>query len=146
MAVATALAGIAAGAAVVSTGFSISAASDSRKQGKRNAEQERLATEERVRRLGVERDAVLGAQIAGAASGGVDINSGSVRSLQAETVAEFDRQISFTRRAGAFAADSANIQGRNAAFQNLSNGLSSLASAARIIKDAGGFKAAFGLA
>lgn len=127
------LTGISAGATIASSASSFSAARDNRKQGKKAAAQERLATAERVRRLGVERDAILGAQIAGAAESNVDVTSGSVRSLQAETVSEFERQIEFTNKAGAYAASAAETAGKSAAYQNIAGGLSSLLSAVQII-------------
>lgn len=142
MAVASA---ITAGASLLGAGLALDSAARNRRAGRRAADQEREATAERVRRLRLDRDQVLGAQVAGAAAGGVDVASGSVRALQAETVAEFDRQISFTERAGAFAADAANVQSRNAAYQNLSAGLNSLSNAVRIIDEAGGLRATFGL-
>ncbi|MDJ0789121.1 MAG: hypothetical protein QNK05_20125 [Myxococcota bacterium] len=125
--------------------MSVKAARDSKKQGDRAAEQERLATAEKVRRLRLQAGQIVGAQAAGAAASGVDINSGSIRALQAETVAEFDRQIAFTQTAGAFAAEAAEVAGRSAAFQNLSAGLNSLTSAVRIIDNAGGLRKTFGL-
>lgn len=130
----TAAIGAAAGLGAAAT--SIDAANRARRQGDRAAEQERLATEERVRRLRLDRDAILGAQSAGAAAAGVDLRSASVRSLQNETIAEFEREMRFTRRAGAFAADAAETRGRTAAYANLASGLSSLANAVRILDNA----------
>lgn len=136
---------IAAGASLFGAGASYDAARRSRRQGERAAEQERLATEERVRRLRLDRDATIGAQAAGAAAAGVDLSSGSVLSLQNETITEFERQIRFTRQAGAFAADAAETQGRTAAYANLATGLNSLANAVRIVDDAGGVRGLFGM-
>lgn len=139
------VAAVAATTGLIGAGLSFKASRDADKQGERAAEQERLATEERLRRLGIERDAILGAQAAGAAAGGVDVSSGSVRALQEETIREFDTQIRFTARAGAFAAEAAELRGRSAAFQNLSAGIQSLTNAVRIIDDSGGLAKTFGL-
>ncbi|WP_405238888.1 hypothetical protein [Lentisalinibacter orientalis] len=137
--VATVIAGVGAAAGLYGAISSAEAASDARRQGDKAAEQERLATEERIRRLGRDRDLIIGAQRAGAAAGNVDVASRSVNELRAETIREFETQMAFTRRAGAFAAQSAEIQGESASYQYLASGLQSLAGALRITHDSNFF-------
>lgn len=94
---------------------------DARAAGRTSAETEAIATEERVRRLGIERRNILGAQRTGAAAGGVDVTSKSVIEVQTETMREMSREIQFVRRAGAFAAESAELRGRAASYQGLAS-------------------------
>lgn len=90
---------------------------DAKKAGKASAEQERLATKEKVRRLELEERQILGVQQSSAAASGVDVKSKSVLAIQAETIDEMEKEREFTRQAGAFAAESANLRGKAAATQ-----------------------------
>lgn len=109
--------------AAISTAVGLKQASDSQKAGKRSAEQERLATEERVRRLDLEKTRLTGTQSAGAAASGVKVGSKSVLAIQQETLDEIEREKRFVRQAGAFAAESAELRGRQAAYSGLSTAL-----------------------
>lgn len=118
MAVATST--IIAGAAVASAGAgvysAVTGARNARRAGNANAEQEREATQERLRRLGIEEENILGAQLVGAASANVDTSSASVRAIQQETVESFASEREFVARAGASAAALAEDQGRATAY------------------------------
>lgn len=107
----------------ISTALGVKQASDAKKAGKRSEEQERLATEERVRQLDIEKKAVTGTQRANAAASGVKVGSASVLAVQTETIDEIEREKKFVRQAGAFSADAAKLQGRVAAYQGYGTAL-----------------------
>lgn len=93
------------------------------KAAKRQQQQEAVATNEKIRRLEVEKDVISGRQKTGAAAAGVDIQSKSVLQIQRETIDEIEREKKFVRQAGAFAAESADLRGRAVAYQQYQTAL-----------------------
>lgn len=107
----------------ISTALSLKGASDASKAGKRQARQEAYATNEKIRRLEIQKDATIGAQKAGAAAAGVAVTSKSVLDITRETIEEIELEKKFVRQAGAFAAQSAELRGKTAAYQQLTGAL-----------------------
>lgn len=107
------------------------AARASRLSAEEEARLEGILTDEKVRRLGVEREQVIGQQRAGYAGSGVEVGSsqrrpgeqiasGSVMDVLTETATEFAREISVTRETGASRATNALARG-NMVAQNYQN-------------------------
>lgn len=113
----------------------IKQASDARKAGNRSAQQEALATEERLRKLELQKDAITGEQRANAAASGVSVKSKSVLEVQTETLNEIEREKKFVKQAGAFSAEAAQLRGRSAAYQGYSTALTGAGQIFSIIND-----------
>lgn len=125
------------GAAIIGVGTSIMGTMQAKDAEDDQKASIQRAANEKVRKIKKTRDAFVGELQAAAAGSGVDVSSRSLLEVRNDSLKEFELERKFTREAGAYGVQAADMEGDRAVWQGISSAAQSISQIAQTGQAAG---------